>query len=383
MGGKVLPKLKIISNWNYGELGWNVGMNTNLVKLDTLIQLYVQDKDLSSPPTSPTVGDTYIVGSSATGDWYGYDNYITLYKNIYNDDGSISGQEWVFYDPNEGWICWISDQSLFYYYTGSQWEPLLSSAGYITAADVTYENLNFNGDVGTGSNQVAQGDHNHTGVYLSTSHEGDTVTHGATGVIVGTLNIQTIENKTLTSPVINTPTINTPDIDGGTIDNTSIGSVTPSSGDFTTLTAATDPVDDDGVGDRGYNDLRYSPVTHDNTNHSETYITATDVTYENLNTNSDVGTGSDQVAQGDHEHSVIEDQDGDTTFTYDDNDNILTITKVLTVGTITGTYIETFTYDEDLRVSEMNATLDGADYSKVEYTYDVSGNIVDYTYTRY
>lgn len=35
----------------------------------------------------------------------------------------------------------------------------------IAATDVTYENLNTNGDVGTGASQVAAGNHNHTGVY--------------------------------------------------------------------------------------------------------------------------------------------------------------------------------------------------------------------------
>ena len=33
------------------------------------------------------------------------------------------------------------------------------------AADVTYESLNTNGDVGTGADQVAQGNHNHSGIY--------------------------------------------------------------------------------------------------------------------------------------------------------------------------------------------------------------------------
>lgn len=36
---------------------------------------------------------------------------------------------------------------------------------YIVAADVTYANLNANGDVGTGSSQVAAGNHTHSGVY--------------------------------------------------------------------------------------------------------------------------------------------------------------------------------------------------------------------------
>ena len=57
------------------------------------------------------------------------------------------------------------------------------------------------------------------------------------------------------------------------------------------------------------NDSRLSnartPTSHNNTYHSETYITASGVTYENLNTNGDVGTGSNQVAAGNHTHSSI------------------------------------------------------------------------------
>jgi hypothetical protein len=40
-----------------------------------------------------------------------------------------------------------------------------SDGTYIEASGVTYENLNTNGDVGTGAAQVAAGDHNHSGVY--------------------------------------------------------------------------------------------------------------------------------------------------------------------------------------------------------------------------
>lgn len=45
-------------------------------------------------------------------------------------------------------------------------ESQISDLGsYITAAGVTYEQLNSNGDVGTGASQVAAGNHNHTGTY--------------------------------------------------------------------------------------------------------------------------------------------------------------------------------------------------------------------------
>jgi len=38
-------------------------------------------------------------------------------------------------------------------------------SSYIASSGITYENLNANGDVGTGATQIAQGDHLHTGVY--------------------------------------------------------------------------------------------------------------------------------------------------------------------------------------------------------------------------
>ena len=48
------------------------------------------------------------------------------------------------------------------------------------------------------------------------------------------------------------------------------------------------------------------PASHNNDYHSETYITTSSVTYETLNGNSDVGTGSSQVAAGDHSHGVAD-----------------------------------------------------------------------------
>ncbi len=46
----------------------------------------------------------------------------------------------------------------------------------------------------------------------------------------------------------------------------------------------------------------FAPTDHDNTAHSAVYIEATDVTYNNLNNNGDVGTSANQVAAGDHDH---------------------------------------------------------------------------------
>ena len=49
----------------------------------------------------------------------------------------------------------------------------------------------------------------------------------------------------------------------------------------------------------------YTPSVHSNTAHSEVYITATGVTFENLQTNGDVGIGATQLAIGSHNHDAV------------------------------------------------------------------------------
>lgn len=44
---------------------------------------------------------------------------------------------------------------------------------------------------------------------------------------------------------------------------------------------------------------------HDNTNHTETYMVSTDITYELLDTNGDVGTSAGQLAIGNHNHDAV------------------------------------------------------------------------------
>jgi len=45
--------------------------------------------------------------------------------------------------------------------------------------------------------------------------------------------------------------------------------------------------------------------SHNNSSHTENYIKSSDVTFEVLNTNGDIGTGSSQLATGDHTHPYI------------------------------------------------------------------------------
>jgi hypothetical protein len=86
--------------WALGESGWNAGMDANLKMLDAVTQLSVLDRDLTAPPGSPTAGDRYIVGASATGAWSGKDGQIARWN----------GTAWEFYAPKKNWLCVVDDE---------------------------------------------------------------------------------------------------------------------------------------------------------------------------------------------------------------------------------------------------------------------------------
>ena len=99
----------------------------------------VIDKDLTAPPGSPSEGDRYIVGPSATGAWSGHDDDIAEY----------SESAWEFYTPAEGWRVDIKDENVVYRYSGTSW--IFGGGGEGVARDVL--TWVINGPVVTGQNQ--------------------------------------------------------------------------------------------------------------------------------------------------------------------------------------------------------------------------------------
>lgn len=89
----------------------HVTHNDAITELDALVMLSVIDKDLTSPPGSPSAGDRYIVGASATGDWSGEDGNIAAYQN----------SAWEFYTPKTGWFTYVEDEKRVYKYDSSAW----------------------------------------------------------------------------------------------------------------------------------------------------------------------------------------------------------------------------------------------------------------------
>ena len=105
----------------------HVTVNEALLALDTLVQPNVLDRDLTAPPGSPSDGDRYIVGSSATGAWAGKDFDIAVWQ-----DGV-----WKFFDPVNGWFVWVQDEQVLLIYSGAVWQPFTDVAGFVSLSALT------------------------------------------------------------------------------------------------------------------------------------------------------------------------------------------------------------------------------------------------------
>jgi hypothetical protein len=101
---------------------FEVQHNEALLMLDALVMLSVIDRDLSAPPSSPSLGDRYLVKAASTGDFAGEDNRIAQY-----DTGG-----WNFYAPQPGWTCYVLDEQVLLMWDGDSWEPAFGDPSAIT-----------------------------------------------------------------------------------------------------------------------------------------------------------------------------------------------------------------------------------------------------------
>ncbi|HBM91008.1 MAG TPA: hypothetical protein DD400_03915, partial [Rhodospirillaceae bacterium] len=84
--------------------------NEALNDLDILVQPVVASRTISTPPASPSDGDVYIVGGSATDAWSGREDDLAFY---------FSG--WRFKTPEAGWQVYVTAESAFALFDGSSW----------------------------------------------------------------------------------------------------------------------------------------------------------------------------------------------------------------------------------------------------------------------
>ena len=112
------PNLGLKYNWDIGTF-YKTEMDANLKLMDMLNQLAVIDKDISAQPVSPTEGDRYIVGPTATGtDWAGEENNIAVFV----------AAVWEFHVPKAGWAALAIDEGFMYRHNGTSWVLLAAPA---------------------------------------------------------------------------------------------------------------------------------------------------------------------------------------------------------------------------------------------------------------
>lgn len=92
----------------------HVTHNEAIEVLDLIVQLSVQDFDVTDPPSSPSEGQIWALGANATAAWSGADGQLAAW----------SGGGWFFITPVEGWRAWGIAGDELRVYTGGVWSDL-------------------------------------------------------------------------------------------------------------------------------------------------------------------------------------------------------------------------------------------------------------------
>ncbi|CAA2141813.1 hypothetical protein HYPP_02835 [Hyphomicrobium sp. ghe19] len=97
----------------------HVTHNEAIRALDCLVQLSVESRALTAPPSAPADGDRFLIAASPTGAWSGHANEVAAFQ-----DGA-----WAFYRPKDGWSAWVADEGALLIYTAGAWSLFAGSGG--------------------------------------------------------------------------------------------------------------------------------------------------------------------------------------------------------------------------------------------------------------
>ena len=96
-----------------GQTNSETDVNTSLLLLDSLTAGRIEDKDLATPPSSPSNGQAWIVGTSASGAWNGQDAKIAIYNSGWTFLTPIGGQTVFSHDDGILW-CYSSKETAWF-----------------------------------------------------------------------------------------------------------------------------------------------------------------------------------------------------------------------------------------------------------------------------
>ena len=93
-----------------GQAQKHITHNEALQRLDVITQLSVIKRH-DTPPEDPLEGDAYIITNPRSGAWSGKDNNIASWQ----------ASAWAFFQPKEGWLCWLEEEVKLLIYTNQSW----------------------------------------------------------------------------------------------------------------------------------------------------------------------------------------------------------------------------------------------------------------------
>jgi hypothetical protein len=111
------PKIAVVDSIPDGAVYGNDGRQF-LRMFQALIQCNVINTTTTSPPGSPSNGDTYIIASGATGGWVGKDAFIAYWTL---DDPNNPSGKWDYYAPVKGWLATSQANNGTYEFNGTAW----------------------------------------------------------------------------------------------------------------------------------------------------------------------------------------------------------------------------------------------------------------------
>lgn len=118
LGAPELPTGQNASPETMNELGRYIEQGASV--------FIVKDKDLATPPGSPSQGDCYIVAGSPTGDWNGWTDRLAFRLST----------SWEDITPIEGTLAWVQDEDEWYRHSGSAWAAVQASNSQIWTGSV-------------------------------------------------------------------------------------------------------------------------------------------------------------------------------------------------------------------------------------------------------
>lgn len=101
-----------LSNWLIG-------------KLDCLLMMRVLSRSTTSPPTTPSAGDAYLIpGSGAINEWADKDGYLTWYNDQTLINTFAVDEVWSFLEPQEGMRIYDNSDNGYYDFDGTNWNAV-------------------------------------------------------------------------------------------------------------------------------------------------------------------------------------------------------------------------------------------------------------------